>query len=155
VGPDPVRSSHPGPRSGCPPDVHAHAIPGGPAAALPTHRCPRVRPRRPPRGPTEDLAGKPRARGAVGRHTPGRVIPSHVHLCVNAPLAPAAVGLERTSESDKSENIEGKVVVITGASSGLGEATARLLAAEGASVVLGARRVERLQSLADELTGRG
>ncbi len=54
-----------------------------------------------------------------------------------------------------SENIEGKVVVITGASSGLGEATARLLSAQGASVVLGARRVERLRSLADELTGRG
>ena len=54
-----------------------------------------------------------------------------------------------------SENIEGKVVVITGASSGLGEATARLLSAQGASVVLGARRVERLRSLANELTGRG
>ncbi len=54
-----------------------------------------------------------------------------------------------------SESIEGKVVVITGASSGLGEATARLLSAEGASVVLGARRVGRLESLADELAGRG
>jgi NADP-dependent 3-hydroxy acid dehydrogenase YdfG len=54
-----------------------------------------------------------------------------------------------------SENIEGKVVVITGASSGLGEATARLLSAGGANVVLGARRVERLQSLADELTASG
>jgi NADP-dependent 3-hydroxy acid dehydrogenase YdfG len=52
-------------------------------------------------------------------------------------------------------NIKEKVVVITGASSGLGEATARLLSAEGASVVLGARRVDRLQSLADELTRRG
>lgn len=54
-----------------------------------------------------------------------------------------------------SKNIEGKVVVITGASSGLGEATARLLSAQGASVVLGARRVDRIQSLADELTGSG
>ena len=52
-------------------------------------------------------------------------------------------------------NIEGKVVVITGASSGLGEATARLLSAQGASVALGARRVDRIQALARELTGRG
>ncbi|KIH83769.1 SDR family oxidoreductase [Pseudomonas batumici] len=48
-----------------------------------------------------------------------------------------------------------KVVVITGASSGLGEATARLLASQGASVVLGARRVERIRALADELVAAG
>ena len=54
-----------------------------------------------------------------------------------------------------SDNIEGKVVVITGASSGLGEATARLLSTRGASVVLGARRVNRIKSLADELTASG
>ncbi len=54
-----------------------------------------------------------------------------------------------------SSNIDGKVVVITGASSGLGEASARLLSAQGARVVLGARREDRLNSLVKELTGSG
>ena len=53
------------------------------------------------------------------------------------------------------ENIRGKVIVITGASSGLGEAAARRLSAEGATVVLGARRAERLGSLSRELGIRG
>lgn len=52
-----------------------------------------------------------------------------------------------------SNNIEGKVVVITGASSGLGEATAHHLSAHGAKLVLGARRVDRLNALADKLSG--
>ena len=50
------------------------------------------------------------------------------------------------------QGIKDKVVVITGASSGLGEATARRLAREGAKLVLGARRLERLQTLAGELS---
>ncbi len=50
-----------------------------------------------------------------------------------------------------SNNIEGKVVVITGASSGLGEETARHLAEKGAHVVLAARRSERIESLAEEI----
>lgn len=53
------------------------------------------------------------------------------------------------------DNIKGKVVVITGASSGLGEATARHLSALGAIVVLGARRVARIDALAGELTRAG
>ncbi|WP_282339459.1 SDR family oxidoreductase [Pseudomonas sp. PS02288] len=48
-----------------------------------------------------------------------------------------------------------KVVLITGASSGIGEATARLLASQGARVVLGARRTERLQVIADEIRAAG
>ena len=54
-----------------------------------------------------------------------------------------------------SGGIEGKVVVITGASSGNGEATARHLAEKGAAVVLGARRIERLEKLEKELTDAG
>ena len=50
-----------------------------------------------------------------------------------------------------SENIEGKVIVITGASSGLGEAAARRLAGEGAKLILGARRLDRMEALAAEL----
>src|SRR4051812_43315915 len=53
------------------------------------------------------------------------------------------------------ENIQGKIIVITGASSGLGEATARRLSAEGAIVVLGARRSDRLQSLTKEFEAKG
>lgn len=46
------------------------------------------------------------------------------------------------------DNIKGKVVVITGASSGLGAETTRHLAEAGARVVLGARRLDRLRTLA-------
>lgn len=50
------------------------------------------------------------------------------------------------------DNIENKVVVITGASGGMGESTARKLTALGAKVVLGARRIDRLNAIAKELS---
>ncbi len=51
--------------------------------------------------------------------------------------------------------VKDKVVVITGASSGIGEATARLLAKNGAKVVLGARRADRLTEIVKEITAAG
>src|SRR5688572_19547929 len=50
---------------------------------------------------------------------------------------------------------KGKVVIVTGASSGIGEATAREFGGEGAKVVLAARRVDKLQTLADEINKIG
>ncbi len=52
-------------------------------------------------------------------------------------------------------NIKGKVIVITGASSGLGEAAAKHLANLGAAVVLGARRADRIENLAKEINNNG
>lgn len=52
-------------------------------------------------------------------------------------------------------NIQNKVILITGASSGIGEATARLLAKEGAQVVLGARRKEKLESVVSDIIEEG
>lgn len=52
-------------------------------------------------------------------------------------------------------NIEGKVVAITGASSGIGEAMARRLAKEGATVVLGARRTDKLETIVADIRATG
>ena len=52
------------------------------------------------------------------------------------------------------KNVENKVIIITGATSGIGEATARVLAANGAKVVLSGRREDRLEKLASELKNK-
>ncbi|WGM47835.1 putative oxidoreductase [Brevundimonas sp. NIBR10] len=53
------------------------------------------------------------------------------------------------------DNITGKTIVITGASSGMGAAAARHLAAKGANVVLGARRTDRIEALVAEISAAG
>ncbi|PZD73885.1 putative oxidoreductase [Acaryochloris thomasi RCC1774] len=52
-------------------------------------------------------------------------------------------------------NLNGKVIAITGASSGIGEASAKLLAENGAKVVLGARRIEKLEQIVEEIREHG
>lgn len=52
-------------------------------------------------------------------------------------------------------NVENKVVIITGASSGIGEATAKLLAKNGAKVFLGARRSEKLEKIVNDICNQG
>jgi NADP-dependent 3-hydroxy acid dehydrogenase YdfG len=52
-------------------------------------------------------------------------------------------------------NVNGKVIIITGASSGIGKATARMLAKNGAKVVLGARRTDRLETIVKDIDAEG
>ncbi|MFN9533357.1 MAG: SDR family oxidoreductase, partial [Pseudanabaena sp.] len=52
-------------------------------------------------------------------------------------------------------NVKDKVVIITGASSGIGEATARMLAQNGAKVFVGARRTEKLEKIVAEIHSSG
>jgi NADP-dependent 3-hydroxy acid dehydrogenase YdfG len=63
--------------------------------------------------------------------------------------------MSTTNKNSIASPVTDQVVLITGASSGIGEATARLLAQQGAKVVLGARRTERLEQIASEIRERG
>lgn len=58
-------------------------------------------------------------------------------------------------KAQQQDFVTGKVILITGASSGIGEATARLLASRGATVVLGARRTDRLDQIVSEIRATG
>jgi NADP-dependent 3-hydroxy acid dehydrogenase YdfG len=64
-------------------------------------------------------------------------------------------GSTRRERSFSVGKLDGKIAVVTGASSGIGEATVRALAAEGAAVVAGARRKERLDELVEEVSRQG
>jgi NADP-dependent 3-hydroxy acid dehydrogenase YdfG len=57
--------------------------------------------------------------------------------------------------SDMAERLDGTVALVTGASSGIGEATALALAAQGAAVAVAARRKDRLDQLAENITSQG
>ncbi|MGF6880893.1 NAD(P)-dependent dehydrogenase (short-subunit alcohol dehydrogenase family) [Nocardia sp. GAS34] len=78
---------------------------------------------------------------------------------VHHPLARAAAGVigpRGLRRADRLRHaVEGKVVVITGASYGVGEATAELFARAGAQVVLAARSLDRLQEVADRIVAAG
>ncbi len=86
-------------------------------------------------------------------------------LCIQFPQSitahktPDAIERSKSSagstENSMTTNIDGKIVIITGASSGLGEAAARHLSSLGAVIVLGARRIDRIGALAQELTAAG
>jgi NADP-dependent 3-hydroxy acid dehydrogenase YdfG len=84
---------------------------------------------------------------AVYSFWPERILRAPGKLLI---IALPSIGIEK--DLIMTDNIANKVVVITGASSGLGEAAARHLAKNGAKLVLGARRIDRLEALAKELT---
>src|SRR6185503_11608683 len=97
------------------------------------------------------------------RRTRSRPSTRSTRACVEGPTrkasirrcSPARSPTERVVMNSGTHGIAGKVVVITGASSGLGEATASRLSALGAAVVLGARRADRIEALAGEIVKAG
>jgi hypothetical protein len=118
----------------------------------------------PPAVPTAALGADPSdpaptagARGLLGQGAIRRR-PDHLAVRMSAPVPHPRRG--RGPDGAHTgvvgvPGIEGKVVAITGASSGIGQATAIMLAARGAQVVLGARRADRLESVAERIRAAG
>jgi NADP-dependent 3-hydroxy acid dehydrogenase YdfG len=92
-----------------------------------------------------------------GKNPPGMGYRPFSTLFIDGSLpAPTRRGTFGTTIKESTmSGIKGKVVVITGASSGIGEATARLLARSGAHVVLGARRTDKLERLVGAINSEG
>jgi hypothetical protein len=74
---------------------------------------------------------------------------------INVSAETAKGSLKPNPKESPMQNIANKVVIITGASSGIGEATAYKLAREGAKIVLGARREDKLKAIADQIKADG
>ena len=100
--------------------------------------------------PTTATSGSRRPTAAAGRGASSRM-PSRRPSC-----AAERFGAPRRGHAvQMTERLQDTVALVTGASSGIGEATARLLAAQGASVVVAARRKDRLDKLVREITDQG
>src|ERR1700721_3141206 len=103
-------------------------------------------------GPSHSLRQASRAPPAGQSRSPGRPVP----LRSPAGAAPAAGGPWAPGICGRMPDLidlTGRVVIVTGGSSGIGASTARLLHAAGAHPVLAARRADRLAALSEELDG--
>jgi NADP-dependent 3-hydroxy acid dehydrogenase YdfG len=68
---------------------------------------------------------------------------------------PGPIGHEQRSDYDITQRVDGKVILITGGSTGIGAETARLLAARGATVAIAARRKDKLDEVVSDIRRQG
>jgi len=101
-------------------------------------------------GPASRPAGQPAAARSVKDRLP---LGGHLNAGLGRNYVHAEVSSQEARVTDRP--LDGAVALVTGASSGIGEATALALAAHGATVAIAARRRDRLESLAERLEGNG